>query len=72
MEPPLGRAFAALEPAGLLKRDAMRGANLDLRLLWLVVLDTGDLPAAARELAEEARAEPDPLWDLTLSPLYGT
>jgi hypothetical protein len=70
MEPPLVHAFTALEPAGLLRRvyledllqrDAMRGASLGLRLLRLVVLDTGDLPAAARELADDARAEPDPL-----------
>jgi predicted transposase YdaD len=70
MEPPLGHAFTALEPAGLLRRvyledllqrDAMRGASLGLRLLRLVVLDTADLPAAARELADDARAEPEPL-----------
>jgi len=70
MEPRLGHAFTALEPAGLLrrvcledllKRGAMRGASLGLRLLRLVVLDTADLPAAARELADDARAEPDPL-----------
>jgi predicted transposase YdaD len=74
MEPPLGHAFTALEPAGLLRRvyledllkrgamrGAMRGASPGPRLLRLVVRDTGDLPAAARELADDARAEPDPL-----------
>jgi predicted transposase YdaD len=75
MEPPLGHAFTALEPAGLLrrvyledllKRGAMRGASLGLRLLRLVVLDTGDLPAAAQELANDAGAEPEPLLLLDL------
>jgi predicted transposase YdaD len=32
-----------------------------VRLLRLAVLDTADLPAVARELADDARAEPEPL-----------
>ncbi len=41
-------------------------ASLGVRLLRLVVLDARDLPAAARGLADAARAGPDPLPALDL------
>jgi predicted transposase/invertase (TIGR01784 family) len=70
LDPSLGPAFTALEPAGLLRRvyledllerGAPSEASLGLRLLRLVVLDTDALPEAAGELADAARTEPDPL-----------
>ncbi len=75
IDPPLGPAFGALEPAGLLRRVYLEDlldqsdrsdSSLGVRLLRLVVLDTTALPVAARALAEAARSEPDPLplWDL--------
>jgi len=75
MEPALDLAFAALEPAGLLRRVYLEDllqlpdpdrASLGVRLLRLVVLDARDLPAAASALADAARTQPDPLPVLDL------
>ena len=74
-EPPLGAAFSALEPAGLLRRlyleDLLRlhdpaSLSIGARLLRLVVVAAADLPAEARDLADTARTESDPfpLFDL--------